>query len=115
MKKTITFLSAFLFCAAVAFAQQPDASGKTYYDKNKTKLKEIYQFKSTMKFDPSNPTDKGAASKVKQGPYFYYYESGKLKISGQYREDNKHGVWKYYDEAGTQTKTETYDNGKMLQ
>jgi antitoxin component YwqK of YwqJK toxin-antitoxin module len=81
-----------------AFAQLED--GKSYYDADKTKPKELYCYKP------------GSSNKIKQGPYYFYYESGKLKISGQYKDDQKHGDWKYY-ESGKNIKTEHYENGQL--
>lgn len=109
-------LALFLAGTITVFAQSGGGdNGKTYYDAEKTKPKEVFSYKEVYKFDPTNPQGESSNSKVKHGPYFYYYESGKLKISGQYRDNLKHGEWKYFDERGTQTKTEKYESGRLIQ
>ena len=116
MKKflfTALFMIAFV---TVGFSQHLDGDkGKTYYDEGKTIPKEVYSYKEVMRFNPNDPTAGTTTEMVKHGPYFFYYESGKLKISGQYADGNKHGEWKYYDEAGKITKTEKYLNGSLEQ
>lgn len=114
MKKFITLVVVFLMISVYGFSQhQTDSSGKTYYDDAKTKLKEQYSYKevNTIGHDGSHNIIKTVTKK--HGPYFYYYESGKIKISGNYKDDQKHGEWKYYDERGILIKTEHYENGEL--
>jgi antitoxin component YwqK of YwqJK toxin-antitoxin module len=51
--------------------------------------------------------------------YSEYYESGKVKITGEKLATSdgqlmNHGEWKYYDESGTVTKVEKWDHGTKL-
>ena len=71
----------------------------------------------TKEYTVMNPDDAAHPELYvkKYGPYFYYYESGKIKISGEYKDDEKSGTWKYYDEKGTLTNTEKYANGKLVE
>jgi len=121
MKKVILFT---LFCLAFSVpyfckAQAVDKhmtgdKGKTYYDDAKTKPKEIYNTNEVTVADPDDPQHPMIYLQ-KEGPYFYYYENGKLKISGWYSTNQKNGTWKYYDEKGTLTKTEKWVNDKLVQ
>lgn len=114
MKKLLILVVTFLMLSAYGFSQHiTDSSGKTYYDAGKTKLKEVYSYKevNTIGHDGSHNIIK--TEKRKHGPYFYYYESGKIKISGNYKDDRKQGEWKYYDEKGALLKTEQYENGEL--
>lgn len=99
-------------CLLLSFAQHDNMEGKTYYDEAKTKIKEVFSMQESMSFDPANPAQM-VKTKYKQGPYFMYYESGKLQISGYFKRDQKNGTWKYYTEDGKQTKTEEYKNGSL--
>jgi len=121
MKKTILYTAfcLFLLIPALSNAQAADKhgsgdKGKTYYDEGKTKPKEIYSTKELTVADPDDP-DHPMIYLQKDGPYFFYYENGKLKISGWYTDDKKSGAWKYYDEKGTLTKTEKWANGALVQ
>lgn len=114
MKKLILFSFIFSMMATFSFAQHGSDDGKTYYDDAHTKLKEVYSYKEVNTFNPNDPEMKMETVTKKHGPYFYYYESGKLKISGNYKDDKKHGEWKYYDEEGNITKVETYKNGELI-
>ena len=106
MKKLLFLgLGLFLFLSITpVFAQGGGDNGKTYYDVERTKPKEVFSFKSVGN---NNQRDR-------HGPYFYYHENGKLKVSGQYRDNLKHGDWKYFDERGTLTKTEKYESGRLV-
>lgn len=52
--------------------------------------------------------------------YTEYYPSGKIKVEGtkQYKEELgdyvNMGTWKYYDESGSVTKEERFDNGTLV-
>jgi antitoxin component YwqK of YwqJK toxin-antitoxin module len=114
MKKFILIFSALFFMASFGFAQHiVDNSGKTYYDSSKTKLKEVYSYKEVNVFSPTGDNTIIAVNKKKHGPYFYYYENGKLKISGWFKNDLKDGVWKEYDEKGKLLETKTYIAGEL--
>ena len=46
------------------------------------------------------------------GPYQEFFENGsQVKISGSYKDDKKHGIWKYYDHEGKVIKTELWKDG----
>ncbi len=112
MKKILLFGFAFLLLSTVAVFAQNAPNGKTYYDAEKTRPKEVFMYKQVYKVDPDN-LEGGNTSYQKHGPYFYYFENGKLKTSGQYSNDQMHGEWKHYDDKGKLIKTETYNNGKL--
>lgn len=115
MKKTILMLSVMIFLSKISFAQgEFDKCGKTYYDKAKTKPMEVFSCKEVIVFDPSDPTNPQSKKNIKHGPYFFYYESGKLKTAGGYLNDLKNGEWKYYDESGAVTRVEHFKNGELL-
>ncbi len=49
-----------------------------------------------------------------EGEYKEWYENGKLKSTGFYKDNEKDGIWKYYKKNGDLEKTEIYDNGKLI-
>ena len=64
------------------FKGWPKESQVRYYDKKRTKLKEVI------------PIVYG----VKEGFYYYYHENGAVAVKGEYKEDTKVGKWtEYYD------------------
>ena len=115
MKKLILIILLVLALLApgISMAQKGGDNNKTYYDEGKTKLKEVFMTKQYVSADPENPGPPVVFYR-KYGPYFYYYENGKVKVSGQYTDDEKSGTWTYYDEKGKVTKTEKYENGKLV-
>ncbi|MBQ8870043.1 MAG: hypothetical protein IJ019_01545 [Alphaproteobacteria bacterium] len=47
------------------------------------------------------------------GPYQEFFKnSSQVRISGSYKDDKKHGIWKYYDENGNVLTTEFWRDGK---
>jgi len=115
MKKLLSVSILFLGLSFGLSAQNIEGDkGKTYYDAAKTKLKEVFAYKEISTFDPNNVGKGMKTTYVKYGPYFYYYENGKLKISGQYKDDKKTGEWSYYDEQGKLIKTEKYENDELV-
>jgi antitoxin component YwqK of YwqJK toxin-antitoxin module len=49
------------------------------------------------------------------GSFTEFHENGKISESGFYGNGlKKDGVWTYFDEQGKLTKTETYENGKLI-
>ena len=106
----LVFFAGMVYTKVMAQTSSNKETGKTYYDAERTKPKEVFSFK-----DKQAEAGSLATSKVKHGPYFYYHENGKLKVSGNYMNDAKNGVWKYYDESGTLQKTEKYENDKLIQ
>lgn len=115
MKKLILTL----LIATISFfytnAQHVDGDkGKTYYDEAKTMLKEVYNYKEVTVFSATGDNSIVETKLKKHGQYFYYYQNGKVKISGIYKNDEKHGTWKYFDEKGTLIKEEEYQEGKLV-
>ena len=96
-----------------AFCQQ-EGDGTTYYDAAKTKMKEQYTLREKTTIVQTPDGTKPVKTFTKTGPYFYYYENGKVKITGNYKDNMKSGEWKYYDEKGKLLKTEKYDKDKLL-
>jgi len=114
MKNFLMILAAFFIFQMSVFAQHIDKnSGKTYYDTGRTKMKEVYSYKEVTTFSVTGDHSVSNVAQKKHGPYFYYYESGKLKISGNFKNDKKDGIWKYYDENGKLLKSETYLEGEL--
>jgi len=50
----------------------------------------------------------------RDGSYREYHPNGELKVKGRYRADQKHGIWKYYDESGKQMDRKKFENGKEV-
>jgi len=114
MKKFLLIVASFFIFQMSIFAQHIDNnSGKTYYDTGRTKLKEVYSYKEINTFNINGDHTVANVTQKKHGPYFYYYEGGKLKISGNFKNDKKDGLWKYYDENGKLIKSETYVDGEL--
>jgi len=50
----------------------------------------------------------------KQGFFKTYYGSGQVMMSGQYNAGHQTGIWISYNVKGVITKTEIYDNGRLV-
>ena len=72
---------------------------RTYYDEEKTIVKEIY----TLKEKNSN---------VLQGPYTSFFQGGNLKTVGQYFENSANGLWEFYYDGGELRMRGNINNGK---
>ena len=115
MKKAILIISSLFFLINLGYSQHiTDETSKSYYDEAKTKLKEVYSFIEVTTFSEKGDQQITGTKMVKHGPYFYYYENGKLKIQGNYKKDKKHQTWTYYDENGSVTKVEEYLDGELV-
>jgi antitoxin component YwqK of YwqJK toxin-antitoxin module len=115
MKKVVLVLVGMFFMTTFSFAQHiTDETSKSYYDEAKTKLKEVYSFVEVNTFSPKGDQQIVGTKMKKHGPYFYYYENGKLKIQGNYKKDKKHKTWTYYDETGKVIKVEEYLDGELV-
>lgn len=68
---------------------QADAQIKvrTFYDKEKTQLKELFYIADST-------------TQALDGPYVSYYYNGNIKTSGHYENNQASGFWKYYYENG---------------
>lgn len=108
------FLGFLLIGPCLAQAQHiTDEAGKTYYDQNENKLKEVYSYKQVTVFNPR--TSEGRKKKqVKHGPYFFYYKDGDIKISGRFKDGEKHGKWEHYSKEGDLKKVVKYKNGEEV-
>ncbi|MBO7444815.1 MAG: hypothetical protein J6T86_00185 [Bacteroidales bacterium] len=58
-----------------------------------------------------NRTDKLG---LKQGSWKLFWDNGNLRMEGSYLNDNKHGFFKYYDNAGDFLYVEKYDHGTLV-
>ncbi|HPD65660.1 MAG TPA: hypothetical protein P5050_07100 [Bacteroidia bacterium] len=115
MKKSFILLGLLSFMCYFSYAQHiTDETSKSYYDEAKTKLKEVYSFIEVNTFSEKGDNQIVGKTMKKHGPYFYYYENGKLKIQGNYKYDKKHGTWLYYDDKGNLLKTEEYKDGELI-
>ncbi len=75
------------------FKGWPKESLVTYYDEDRTKMKEII------------PIEYGS----KEGNYFYFHESGNIAVQGEYQQDQRVGEWtEYYERRGRRKKVIQY-------
>ncbi len=51
----------------------------------------------------------------KEGRYIEFYPDGTMKWEGYFKQDLKHGYFKYYFEDGTLKTTERYENGVLIE
>jgi antitoxin component YwqK of YwqJK toxin-antitoxin module len=68
----------------------PKESIVSYYDQDRKKLKEII------------PVEYGE----KEGNYYYFFESGRVAVIGEFQHDQKVGVWKEYHKLRNKRKRE---------
>ncbi|GAB3335994.1 hypothetical protein GCM10027429_18810 [Marivirga atlantica] len=79
----------------VYFKGWPIESEIIYYDAERTKVKEV------------TPIEYGE----KEGTYLFFHENGEIAVQGEYRFDNKVGLWvEYYDNRRRRKKTIEYGN-----
>ena len=71
----------------------------TFYDAAQTQKKEIFSF------------DQKKKNQLK-GPYQFFYQSGQLKIEGNFDKNEKDGKWVFYYENGNSQQIGFYDKGK---
>jgi len=45
----------------------------------------------------------------------YYHRTDKLRYKGNYKGGRKEGLWEYFNEDGSLTRTETYKDGKLVE
>lgn len=77
----------------VYFKGWPIDSEITYYDKDRTQVKEV------------TPIVYGE----KEGTYLYFHENGQVAVQGEFRFDEKVGLWvEYYDQRRRRKKTIQY-------
>ncbi len=77
--------------------------------RNGKKNGENYQFLYVEGYQTFNYSDD-----LKEGAYRNYYANKKVKVSGQYKQNNKDGVWSYFDEAGGKLRTQRWENGALV-
>ncbi len=79
----------------VYFKGWPIASEITYYDQERTKVKEVI------------PIEYGE----REGTYLYFHTNGQIAVQGEFRFDHKVGLWvEYYDTRRRRKKTIEYGN-----
>ena len=44
-----------------------------------------------------------------------FYENGQLMLKGNYKNNESDGLWEVFDEEGNLTKSETWENGKLIE
>ena len=44
-----------------------------------------------------------------------YYDNNEIKDKGVIKNGKKDGLWEYFDEKGNLTKSETWENGKLIE
>jgi antitoxin component YwqK of YwqJK toxin-antitoxin module len=47
---------------------------------------------------------------ILNGPYQLWYENGQMRIDGFYKDNEKSGVWKSYNQDGTVFKIEDFNS-----
>lgn len=98
---------------------------KTYHDREKKNIKEIYQVKDTLQNIPHgryvsyflNGTieSKGQFTNSETtGVWEFFYETGNLKMRGILRQNGNYGLWEYFYESGRKS-MEGMINGKNRQ
>ena len=50
---------------------------------------------------------------VKDGKYQAFYPDGKLQVNGKFKNNQKTGVWKYFDKDGKTVRKEKWRNGLL--
>ena len=60
------------------------------------------------------PAGAAAQDSLKSGTYRFYYESGRLKEKGYFKNGKRHGTWKAYDENGVLVGRTKYRDGNMV-
>ena len=97
-----------LLTAMVSFSQIKQ--GKTYFDTDSTKIKEIFHYSTrdsllqgsyeSFYLNGSLQTFGWFSSNLADSSWLHYYENGRPKAEGKYRNGNPEGKWKYYFENG---------------
>jgi len=90
------------------------------YNSGITKFRGTYRFGKKhgqwMSFYPTGLAwselhfDKG----LRQGPNIAYFENGKTRYSGNYKNDERDSVWLYFDSIGNLTEKVLFKNDKMV-
>lgn len=80
------FLSLTLF-SAISLSAAGQVKVQTFYDKERTLLKEEYHVTDSF-------------SQVVDGPYISYYFDGNVKSKGQFKDNQATGTWTHYYENG---------------
>lgn len=111
LKKYITLVSLVFICTSYVQAQRLIPS-KTYYDYQKTLLKERFfvQKKNPAILDSTYllyyqngvlKTKGNFKNNKAEGHWTYYYENGTPRMEGDFQQGVQSGYWKYYYENGT--------------
>jgi antitoxin component YwqK of YwqJK toxin-antitoxin module len=51
----------------------------------------------------------------REGLWDYFSEIGQLERRGNWKNWERDGLWEYFDEDGNLTKTETYEDGHLIE
>jgi len=86
----------------------PVGTHRTFNKKGEVIQSKTYDLKGTLIANGIINTDGS-----KNGKWVEYYENGKVKSTGQYKNDKKDGKWIYYHKKGTIQQTGNYSNGKL--
>src|ERR1043165_7058546 len=92
MQRSLLFI--FVFISSLAFSQLK----KEYYDNEQTKLKSETDYYKGMP----------------HGPYYEYYQNGKVMRKGFYIYGKEDSTWTVYYEDGDVKARENYKNGKKF-
>jgi uncharacterized protein len=94
---------------------------KTYHDDSFNIIleEEFYpsgklHFKTSYNGEVPYMCSKNPGYSIRNGSAEQYYENGKIKIEGYYINEEKNGVWKYFDLKGNIIKTEKYRNDSLI-
>ncbi len=90
-----------------------------YYDDVENTLRAEVSFKENKIVDDYKEYYDNGARKAtivyedgeKDGNAEYYYRTGDIKIEGKFKNGQKHGRWKFYDENGNKINTERWRKG----
>jgi antitoxin component YwqK of YwqJK toxin-antitoxin module len=114
MKNLLLLPLVFLFSISLSAQHATAEHGKTYYDKEQKKVKEVFAFVEKHSFDPDQPS-KMTTRRVKHGAYFLYREDGTLEAEGFMDNEAKDGEWKFYDTSGKLIRTERWNKGEKVE
>ncbi len=111
-----------LVCTISAPSHGQEFLRRTYYDKNKKDLKEVYQVQDSLSnvlhgryisyFVNGNVESRGQfRNNETVGVWEFFYETGNLKMRGMLKQNSSFGAWEYFYESGKKSMEGTI-NGK---
>ena len=123
MKTFFIFISLWFISSILALGQGVEK--KTYYDPEKTVVKEVFYVKDTIQnmlegkyvsyYLSGHVKSEGEfAYNHAAGDWVYYYENGNIKNTGSFMRGRSSGIWTYYFENGNiRSEGILYDNVKV--